>query len=81
MCYAARFGTDGHLDPAPVRRLAPARVVRELTAAGLWHANGAGHDIHDWAEYQPPAAATERARQLAAERQRRRRRQTGRDDG
>lgn len=70
MCYAAEFDTVGYLRPDSVTLFATPRIVAELVAAGLWEANGDGWLIHDWADYQPDAAAR-RAR--AAERQRRHR--------
>src|SRR4051794_22942058 len=67
--YAARHLTDGFVPAAVVEQLTlrpgkPDKLATELEAAGLWHAAEGGYRIHDYADYNPPAAGVraERAR-------------------
>ena len=74
MCWAGRNRTDGHLPAAAAGLYATPKIRATLVAAGVWDAMPDGsYSIHDWAEYQPPADADERARWFNAERQRRHR--------
>lgn len=75
LTYCAKYLTDGRLTPAGIRLTqAVADVngasVEELLSARLWKLEGADIQVHDWADYNPPASRVREERQAAKERMR-----------
>lgn len=72
LCYAAEYGTDGHLPPEAVGVLTwySADAAKRLEAAGLWEDVGDGWRIHDFLAYNPPAAQAKAKREAHARRMR-----------
>jgi hypothetical protein len=81
LCRAARHLTDGHLAEHVAAEIAPAKVRRELVAAGLWIETPEGVEIHDFSVYNPTRAQVEQRRAAGAERLRRWREERRDDDG
>lgn len=78
-CYCARHRTNGKVPEGAVKRMASAKVLRELDQAGLIHRNGTGWLIHDWLDHNVSAEDAEAKRLADAERLRKwreRRRET-----
>lgn len=72
--FSALQETDGYVPEAARRLIAwKPKPAEELEAAGWWHRNGAGWDLHDWSDHQEAAADIKRRRELAKERKRRER--------
>ena len=73
LTYCAKRLTDGKIDARGVRVVraraeAGTKVVAELEASGRWEKNGSGYNVHDWLEYNPPAAKILAQRKAAKER-------------
>ena len=73
LTYCAKGLTDGQIDARGVRvvrALAEAgqKAVSELETAGRWEKNGSGYAVHDWLDYNPPAAKILAQREAAKER-------------
>lgn len=77
LAYCSRNLTDGHIPAAMLPRLSglssPKKAAGELCEAGLWHKNGEGWEIHDYADHQRTRADIEAERQAARERRARNR--------
>ena len=76
LTYCAKSLTDGKIDARGVRVVRAlaevgAKAVAELEAAGRWEKNGSGYIVHDWLEYNPPAAKVLAQREAAKERMKR----------
>lgn len=76
LTYCAKSLTDGKIDARGVkvvRALAEAgtQAVAELETSGRWEKNGSGYIVHDWLEYNPPAAKVLAQREAAKERMKR----------
>lgn len=55
LAYAQRYDTQGHI-PAqslPAIHKANEKVAEKLVQVGLWHRNGDGWEIHDFAKFNP----------------------------
>ena len=73
LTYCAKSLTDGKIDARGVRVVRAlaevgAKAVAELEASGRWEKNGSGYNVHDWLEYNPPAARVLAQRKAAKER-------------
>ena len=76
LTYCAKGLTDGKIDARGVRVVRAlaevgAKAVAELEAAGRWEKNGSGYVVHDWLEYNPPAAKVLAQREAAKGRMKR----------
>ena len=56
LLYCSRALTDGFIPGPKVPALATRTVVEELVKAGLWEQSDGGYQVHDWLDYQEPAA-------------------------
>lgn len=52
ICWCSRQESDGHIPSAFIKRLGKARVVRELTDAGLLDEAVGGFMVHDYLDFQ-----------------------------
>ena len=73
LTYCAKRLTDGKIDARGVKVVralaeAGAKAVAELEAAGRWEKNGSGYIVHDYLDYNPPAAKVLAQRKAAKER-------------
>ena len=73
LTYCAKRLTDGKIDDRGVRVVralaeAGVKVVAELEASGRWEKNGSGYIVHDYLDYNPPAAKVLAQREAARER-------------
>ncbi len=73
LTYCAKRLTDGQIDPRGVKAVraktgAGMKVVAELETAGRWEKNGNGYIVHDYLDYNPPAAKVLAQRKAAKER-------------
>ncbi len=73
LTYCAKSLTDGRIDARGVKVVralaeASAKTVAELEAAGRWEKNGNGYIVHDYLDYNPPAAKVLAQRKAARER-------------
>lgn len=71
LCMCMRRLTDGQVPRSLLRGKAPA--IKALVNAGLWEKTATGYVVHDWADYQTPAARILQLRASNAKRQRRHR--------
>lgn len=58
LANSSRRGTDGHVTPRTLTRIAPEhgpRLAEALEAAGLYDRADVGYDIHDFLDYNPSA--------------------------
>jgi hypothetical protein len=66
LLWSNKHLTDGYLPRAVVHQFphvsSPAAVADALVSAGLWETNGSGYVIHDYADWNPSAAAIKRKR-------------------
>jgi hypothetical protein len=75
LTYCAGQLSDGIIDQSGLRLVrlwagvGPA-AIKELEDAGRWELNGAGYYVHDWADYNPPAAQVKARQQAARDRMR-----------
>ena len=76
LTHCAEQLSDGNIDGASVKlvramvKVGP-KAIAELVAAGRWEENGAaGYRVHDWRDYNPPAAKVKAVRKEARERMR-----------
>lgn len=88
LAYSASRLTDGTLDAKAVRVLmatvdADQTAVQELSKAGMWDASNGAADyvIHDYLDYNPPAAKVIAEKQAAKERMRQIRERSGEQAG
>ncbi len=76
LVYGNKHLTDGEIPPSGLRLVkawanATKSHVDELVAVGLWHLTIGGHVVHDWADYNVPAAKAKAHQWAARERMRR----------
>jgi hypothetical protein len=73
LCYCNRHTTDGLVPRGATNACAwvadTADAIAELVNAGLWTADGRGHRIHDYLDYQPSADKVRLQRTRKTERQ------------
>lgn len=73
LAYCARYLTDGFIPAAQVRKLADVDdvtpLVTALVAVGLWRECEGGYEVHDYLDYNPPAAKVRAERAANAKRQ------------
>ena len=74
LTHCAEQLSDGIIDGASVKlvramvKVGP-KAIAELVEAGRWEENGAGgYRVHDWRDYNPPAAKVRSERKAARER-------------
>lgn len=74
LTHCAEQLSDGNIDGASVKlvramvKVGP-KAVTELVEAGRWVENGArGYRVHDWQDYNPPAAKVKAEREAARKR-------------
>lgn len=74
LTYCADRLSDGVIDPHGIKVIRAwagvgAQTAKELEDAGRWETNGDGnYHIHDWADYNPPAAKVKADREAAKKR-------------
>lgn len=67
LCYAGQFLTDGVIPKGQLRRLTnlskPEREALRLVDVGLWHDKDDHYEIHDYHQWNPPAAKVKAKRE------------------
>lgn len=67
LAFATTYSTDGLIPEAEASHLTPlddpAAAITRLVAAGLWHRCRGGYQIHDFLDYQQPAAKMKAGRE------------------
>jgi hypothetical protein len=67
LCYAGQFLTDGVIPKGQLRRLTnlhkPEKEAGKLVEAGLWHDKDDHYEIHDYHQWNPPAAKVKAKRE------------------
>jgi len=66
LMWSNKHLTDGYLPLAVIKGFPhvdnPVSIADALTKAGLWEKNGSGFLIHDFSDWNPPAAAVKARR-------------------
>lgn len=86
LSYCARYLTDGHVDQHWLEERVPQRSRREkllhaLTEQRLFEENGNGYYVHDYHDYNPPAARVRERRRKELEKKRNQRMSRGDNGG
>jgi hypothetical protein len=73
LAYCARNLSDGYIPRAALPRIAGdlrhlMKLVAELLVAVLWEERSDGYQVHDWGQYNRPAATIKAERERARER-------------
>jgi hypothetical protein len=73
LTFATTYGTDGLIPDADALFLTsiddPQAAIKRLVAVGLWHRCKGGYQIHDFLDYQQPAAKMKAGRAAGRRRQ------------